>query len=143
MLTGGRNLYSTKQRHAPTRKQLRSFGLILAGGFLLISLWPVVFRHGSPRMWGLIFGVFFGVAGILVPSALRIPHRIWMKLGDWLGWINSKIILSVLYFVLLTPVRLVMKLMGHDSMNRKFDQKTTSYRVTRRARPASHIMHQF
>jgi hypothetical protein len=66
-----------------------------------------------------------------------------MKLGDWLGWINSKIILSVLYFVLLTPVRLVMKLMGHDSMNRKFDQKATSYRVTRRARPASHMMHQF
>jgi hypothetical protein len=66
-----------------------------------------------------------------------------MTAGDVLGWVNSKVILSALYFTLLTPVRLLMKLAGYDPMNRKFDQKAVTYRVARSARPASHMTHQF
>jgi len=136
-------LFSTKQHRAPSRQQLRSFGLILAGGFLVIGLAPMIFRHHSPTRWALMVGVIFGLAGVLIPAALRYPYRIWMTAGDLLGWINSRVILSALYFTLLTPVRLLMKLTGYDAMNRKFDRKAATYRVTRNARPASHMTHQF
>lgn len=87
--------------------------------------------------------MIFGAAGLLIPAALRQPYRIWMTAGDLLGWVNSRVILSALYFTLLTPVRLLMKLSGYDPMNRKFDEKLTTYRVARNARPASHMTHQF
>jgi hypothetical protein len=70
-------------------------------------------------------------------------HRVWMTAGNFLGWINSKIILTALYYVVVTPVRLVMTAAGHDSMNRKFDRTTNTYRVSRKPRPAAHMKHQF
>ena len=87
--------------------------------------------------------LIFATAGVLIPAALRQPYRIWMTAGDLLGWINSRVILSALYFALLTPVRLLMKLTGYDAMNRKFDEKAATYRITRSVRPASHMTHQF
>jgi hypothetical protein len=136
-------LFSIKKGDVPSRHQLRSFGLIVAVGFLVIGLWPIIFRHHSPKMGALAVGIISGTAGLLFPTALRQPYRIWMAAGDVLGWINSKIILSALYFVLLTPVRFLMKLSGYDAMNRKFDRKATTYRVPRNPRPASHMTHQF
>ena len=130
-------------RQHPSARQLRSFGLIVAGGFLFIGVWPLLFRHQAARGWALAVALLFAALALLVPTALRQPYRIWMVAGDCLGWINSKVVLSVVYYFLLTPVRLLMKLMRHDAMNRKFDDKAATYRVTRSARPASHMTHQF
>jgi hypothetical protein len=117
--------------------------LILAGGFLVIGLWPMIFRHRVPTKWALAASVIFGIAGVIIPAALRQLYRMWMTAGDLLGWINSRVILSALYFSLLTPVRLLMKITGYDAMNRKFDQNAATYRVRRSARPPSHMTHQF
>ncbi len=90
-----------------------------------------------------MLGIVLGTAALLFPGALARPYEIWMTLGDALGWINSKIVLSVLYFLLLPPARFLMKLSGYDAMNRKFDSEKSSYRVPRASRPASHMRHQF
>jgi len=66
-----------------------------------------------------------------------------MTAGDLLGWINTRVILGGLYYILLTPTRLLMTLTGYDAMTRKFDSQTGTYRVNRKARPASHMTHQF
>ena len=127
----------------PTRKQLRSFGLILAAGFLVIATWPLL-RRGEPlRLWALTVSVLFGMGGLLVPGALKWPHRVWMAIGNILGWINSKIILGSLFYVMFTPVRLILLAVGHDPMNRRFDAASDTYRVTRSRRPSSHMKNQF
>ena len=66
-----------------------------------------------------------------------------MTAGDLLGWINSKVILSALYYILLTPMRLLMTVAGYDAMTRKFDSQIGTYRMIRKPRPASHMTHQF
>jgi len=136
-------LFLTNNHSAPSRKQLRSFGLILAVGFLVIGLGPMIFRHQTPTRWAVAVSFIFAAAGMLIPTALRQVYRVWMAAGDVLGWINSKVILSALYYILVTPLRLLMTLAGHDPMNRKFDRDSATYRVIRKPRSAAHMTHQF
>lgn len=88
-------------------------------------------------------GIIVGLAAIFVPTILRRLYQVWMLLGDGLGWINSRIILGSLYYVVVTPIRVIMMAVGHDAMNRKLDKTAETYRVLRKPRPASHITHQF
>jgi hypothetical protein len=94
-------------------------------------------------MWAVLVGALFGVAGIVIPSSLRHLHRIWMKIGYLLGWINSRIILSAIFYGMLTPIRVIMKIVGYDPMHRRFEQTADTYRVIRQARTASHMKRQF
>jgi len=126
-----------------TRKQLRSFAFILCGGFLLIAMIPVIFRWEPPRIWPLVVSGIFLVWGLVHPDSLLRPYRAWMKLGGFLGRINSKIILSIVFFILVTPIRFVMSLCRYDPMNRKLDPKAETYRVLRQPRPPSHMSRQF
>src|SRR5437867_7859688 len=140
---GEKNLFSINEHRAPSRKELRSFGLILAGGFLVIGIIPVVFRHRSPGRFALTLSLLFAVAGVLIPNVLRYLYRVWIPLGNILGWINSKIILGLLFYVVVTPVRFFMTLAGNDPMNRKFDPNSDTYRVVRKPREVSHMRHHF
>jgi Saxitoxin biosynthesis operon protein SxtJ len=136
-------LFSIKKHRAASRKQLRSFGFILAGGFLVIGCWRMVFRHQDPRWWALAISATSGLAGLIAPSLLRRPYQIWMFLGQCLGWVNTRIMLGGLYYLVVTPMRVVMTIAGHDPMNRKFDRNAETYRVIRKSRPNSHVTHQF
>jgi hypothetical protein len=94
-------------------------------------------------MWSLVLSAAFLVTGLFIPEALRWVYKVWMVFGDILGSINSKIILSLLFYLVVTPVRLFIRFSGRDPMNRNFDKKTASYRVDRKTRPVSHMNHQF
>jgi hypothetical protein len=115
----------------------------MAAGFFVIGMVPAIFRHASPGRMALTLSIFFAVTGLLVPNALRPLHRVWMLLGGILGWINSKIILSLIFYLIVTPVRCLMSLFGKDPMNRKLDPTRDSYRVVRTPREVSHMKHQF
>jgi hypothetical protein len=117
--------------------------LILAGGFLVIGLWPLIFRRQDPRLWALAITAGSGLAGLFVPTILRPFYVIWMILGECLGWINTRIILGGLYYLVVTPVRIAMTIAGKDPMNRKFDKAAKTYRVERKSRASSHMTHQF
>ena len=136
-------MFSINAYRIPSKKELRSFGFILAAGFFAVGMIPVVFRHASPGRAALALSFAFAVTGFLVPNALRHVHRVWMLLGNILGWINSKIILSLLFYIVVTPLRFLMTVAGNDPMNRKFDPKTDTYRIVRKPREASHMRHQF
>ena len=133
---------SSTERNKPSRRDLRSFGMIVAAGFVVIGLWPVL-RGGSPKSAAIAISLLFGAGAILVPAALRYPYRIWMGLGNILGWINSRVMLGVMYYAVMTPMRILMGLSGHDPMNRDFDPNIDTYRVMRKSRAASHMKHQF
>jgi Saxitoxin biosynthesis operon protein SxtJ len=128
---------------AASPNQLRSFGLIVGGVFSLLGVWPALV-HGRPlRAWALGLGGLLIVPALVYPALLRGPHRVWMAAGGLLGWINSRIILSIFFYVILTPVGVFLRLLGKDPMRRRYDPKAGSYRQTREPRPASHMWHQF
>ena len=108
----------------PTMRDLRQFGLLVGGVFAVIGLWPVVFRSESPRLWATILGSLLIVLGAIAPQSLKQVHKGWMKVGHVLGSINTKIILGIIYYLLITPMGLVMRLMGKDPMHRALAQDT-------------------
>ena len=81
-------MLSISTHRAPSRKQLRSFGFVLAGGFLVIGSWPVLLRHQDPRKWAIAIGLISGLAGLFVPTLRHRLYQVWMLLGECLGWVN-------------------------------------------------------
>jgi hypothetical protein len=124
-------------------KELRTFGLLVGGIFLVIGLWPMVLRSEAPRLWAL--GLGGGLAGLggVFPRTLKPAYTIWMKLGYILGWINTRIILGTIFFALITPMGLLMRLFGWDAMRRGFSPEALTYRVIRHPRPRTHMKNQF
>ncbi|HEU4685551.1 MAG TPA: SxtJ family membrane protein [Nitrospira sp.] len=126
-----------------TKKVLRQFGLMVGGIFLVIALWPLVWRQEPLRSWALVVGLVLTLTGAVMPEALRQIYRGWMFLGHVLGWVNTRIILGILFYGIVTPMGIVMKLTGRDPMRRGFDPEATTYRVPREPRPASHMKNMF
>ena len=124
-------------------RSLRSFGFLVGGVFLLLGVWPVAVRREDPRLWALTAAILLLGPAVVHPRALGPVHRVWMKIGHVLGWINTRIILSFLFYVIVTPVGLVLRLRAKDPMQRVFDPRAATYRLPRQGRPASHMRHQF
>jgi heme/copper-type cytochrome/quinol oxidase subunit 4 len=143
MWIGGLNLFSINKNKPPSKTDLRKFGFVLAVGFAVIGLVPVVFRHLNPRGWAVTVSLLAGVAAAIVPAILRYPYFVWMTVGNALGWVNSRIILGAIYYMLFAPARGILMLLKHDPMNREYDRSASSYRVARKTRPPTHMDHQF
>ena len=124
-------------------KDFRKFGLMVGGIFAAIGLWPMVFRGAAPRLWAVALGVALVLPALVWPRSLGRVYRVWMAFGAVLNWINTRIILGVIFYVLITPMGLVMRLWGHDPMRRRSGPTADTYRVVRRPRPAAHMMRQF
>jgi hypothetical protein len=124
-------------------KHLRSFGLIVGGIFALLGVWPMVW-HGQPvRLWSLLLGGLLMALGLVWPQSLTQVYRLWMRLGEVLGWLNTRLILGALFYLMFTPMGLYMRLRGKDPMRRTLAPEAESYRVVRQPRPAAHMRHQF
>jgi hypothetical protein len=128
---------------AADRGQLRNFGLIVGGIFGAIGLWPALIRGGDARTWCLVLAVLLIVPAVTAPTLLWPAHRAWMTLGSVLGWVNTRIILGIVFFVVITPMGLVIRLFGRDPMQRAFEPDATTYRVRRTSRPGTHLLRQF
>jgi hypothetical protein len=125
------------------RRELRRFGLIVGGIFGVITLWPAIARGQSPRSWTLGLAVALIVPALVAPWALAPAQRAWMALGNALGWVNTRLVLGLIFFGLVTPTGLVLRLAGRDPMRRAFDSDAATYRVPRKTRPGAHMMRQF
>ncbi len=136
----------TAKRSSPTEdtiKQHRSFGLMVGGIFIAIGVWPLIRRGEDIRLWAVILGSLLVVLGLLIPGRLGPIYKAWMAVGHILGWVNTRIILGVIYYGLLTPMGLVMRLAGRDAMRVHDDVSASTYRVVRSPRPRSHMLRQF
>jgi hypothetical protein len=125
------------------RRQLRDFGLLVGGIFGVIGLWPLLWRQQSPRLWAVALAVALIVPALVAPRILTPAYRAWMKLAEVLAWINTRIVLGVVFYGVVTPIGLVMRLVGRDPMRREFEPAAGSYRVRCQPRPATHMMRQF
>ena len=124
------------------KRQLRSFGLIVAAGFGVIGLLPLVRGH-QIRIWALVISALFAATALVAPRALKSVYPIWIQLGEALGWVNSRIILGLVYFIILSPIGALRRMLGHDPMQRKFDPGTQTYRISRTKRPRTHLLQQY
>jgi len=126
-----------------TLKQLRSFGLTVGGIFGLIGIWPAVVHGIGVRWWAVIVAVCLIIPALLFPKILFWIHKGWMMLGHVLGWVNTRIILGLVFYVVITPVGIVRSWLGKDPMGRRLRADVDSYRVIRKPRPASHLRRQY
>ncbi len=109
-------------------RQLRQFAYLL--GIILPTLigWllPALFGHDF-RSWTLWIGIPILIVGLISPKQLLFPYKSWMFLGKILGWLNSRIILGLVFILVLQPIALIMKIFGYDPLRRHFN-KDVSYR---------------
>lgn len=126
-----------------TKSTLRQFGLMIGGIFLLIGLWPFVWRQEAVRIWAVVPGSLLAMAGLVMPGILKHLYQGWMWVGHIMGWVNTRIILGVLFYGIVTPMGLIMKMTGHDPMRRNYEPDALTYRVIRQPRPASHLKNMF
>jgi hypothetical protein len=126
----------------PERQQLRSFGFIVGAGFAVIGVVPAIRGHG-PRIWALAVAILLAAAALVLPRALRPVFRVWMQLAEVLGWVNTRIILFVVYYAVIVPIGWLLRMTGKDLMGIKLEPDAKSYRVVRTKRAASHMQHQY
>ena len=112
-------------------KTLREFGLLVGIIFPVLIGWiiPYLFGHDF-RSWTLIIGLPLLLLGILSPNKLKYPYQFWIKIGNALGYINSRIILGTVFYLLLFPLAVIMKMSGYDPLKKR-STKLNTYRQIR------------
>jgi hypothetical protein len=108
----------------------RSFGLVFAAAFLLIGGVPLLHAE-APRWWAFLASGLFAVVAVLRPSSLAGLNRWWTRLGVLLGKVVSPIALGVLFYGVLTPLGIAMRLTGKDPLRLKRDARAVSYWIPR------------
>ncbi|MEK7173049.1 MAG: SxtJ family membrane protein [Patescibacteria group bacterium] len=108
------------------KKTLRRFGMTMGIAFLVISL--LILAKSKHILWqtSIISALFF-ILGLIFPGSLKLVYVLWMRLAFILGWVNTRIILFVLFYLIFTPIGLVIKLTGKDLLERKIDKSRDSY----------------
>ena len=107
----------------------KSFGLVFFVFFLTISLFPL-FKYGNIRIWAIIPAIIFLILGLLNSPILSPLNKIWFKFGILLGSFLSPIVISVVFFIVVTPTSLIIKMFGKDILGLKRHKKK-SYWVER------------
>lgn len=117
---------------SPTKKQLIEFGYLIALGFPLLLGWliPAIFGHEF-RAWTLWIAIPVLTLSRVAPALLLQPYRAWMALGHALGWLNSHIILGLIFIFVLQPIAFAMRMFGHDPLRRKKHNGSITYREER------------
>ena len=113
----------------------RSFGILFSIVFAIIAFWPII--NGNPlRLWSIPISVIFLVLGLLNSKLLNPLNIIWVKFGELLGRIIAPIVMAIIYFIIVTPIGLFMRLIGKDLLNIKFS-KANTYWIKREKKVSS------
>ena len=118
----------------------RSFGLVFSIVFLLIAIYPLI-NSEELRVWSLIIAIIFLVLGLINSKILTPLNKLWFKFGLLLGRIVSPVIMAVIFFLVVTPIGLFMRMIGRDLLNLKFN-KNKSYWIEKSG-PKSKMSNQF
>ena len=112
----------------PGTKDLRNFGFLIGFGFPIIIGWLFPFISGhSFRQWTIMVSIPAIILSITKPKLLLHIYALWMRLGYYLGWINSRIILGIIFLFVLQPIAFAMNLFGYDPLRKK-KESTDTYR---------------
>ena len=118
----------------------RSFGIVFFAVFLIIAIYPLIYS-GDVRIWSAAISFIFLVLGLLNSKILTPLNKLWFKFGIFLGTIISPIIMAIIFFLVVTPIGLIMRLLGKDVLNLKYN-KNQSYWIEKNG-PKSKMKNQF
>jgi hypothetical protein len=120
-------------------RDLRKFGFVIGGAFLLLGGW-FLFRHKPAGIYFLIPGALLVLLGLVAPRVLKVIYIPWMSLGSTLGLLISTMILTLFYFLVITPLALAGRLFGKDFLSEKLNPKANSYWLPRdRSKARTHL----
>ena len=118
----------------------RSFGIVFFIVFLLIALYPLTYNQDL-RIWSVIISIIFLVLGLFNSKILTPLNKLWFKFGIFLGKIISPIIMGIIFFLVVTPIGILMRLLGKDLINLKYNNNK-SYWIEKKG-PKSKMKNQF
>ena len=118
----------------------RSFGIVFFVVFLLISIYPLI-NDESIRIWSLIVSLIFLSLGIINSNILSPLNKLWFKFGIFLGKIISPLVMGIIFFLVVTPIGLIMRLIGKDVLNLRYNDYK-SYWIEKTG-PKSKMKNQF
>jgi hypothetical protein len=120
------------------KKDLRQFGLTIGSVLLIIGAFLYYFEKSSPFYFIIIGGALLLLA-IVYPNVLKPLNKVWMGLAIVLGFVMSRIILTVLFYLVLTPIGLLAKIFGKKFMNLKYDESAETYWEKRTIKEKNHL----
>ena len=126
------NNFNSGAEEKLTKAELRNFGLILSGGIIVFFglLFPFLGGRGiQPTSWPWILAAVLVAISLIVPGTLGPLNRVWLFIGHVLGYINTRIILGIIFILIFTPTALLFKLLGKDPMRRSLHPQRKSYRT--------------
>lgn len=123
-----------------TAKELRDFGLIMAGMLILMFglVLPWLFSFSTPY-WPFIAAFGFVVAALLKPLILAPVNRVWLKISDVLGWVNTRLVMGIMFFLLIVPIGLLVRVFKKDPLNNQWSETDESYRIVTKNRNKDHL----
>ena len=109
----------------------RSFGILFFIVFLVIGLWPII-NQNDPNIYLILISIIFLILGLLNAKILSPLNLIWIKIGELLGKIIAPIVMAIIYFIILTPISLIVRLFGKDLLGLKFTKQIKTYWINRK-----------
>ena len=107
----------------------KSLGILFFFVFIIISLWPL-FNEENVRIWSVVIAIIFLTLALIKPDILNPLTKLWINFGELIGKFISPIVIGLIYFVILTPIGLLMRIFNKDLLNLKFSKKN-SYWIKR------------
>jgi len=108
----------------------RSFGLLFFTVFIVVGLWPVT-KGETANIYLILISLFFLIFGLINSKILSPFNKAWIKFGEILGLIFAPIIMALVYFIILTPISLIVRMLGKDLLGLKFLKKQDTYWIKR------------
>jgi hypothetical protein len=108
----------------------RAFGYTIAIVLLIVSVFPLL-HFSEPRIWPLPVAAAFGATGLMRPSLLRIPNRLWFRFGLLLHRVVNPVVLGILFYLVITPVALLVRTFGGKLLPLAFDESALTYWIVR------------
>jgi len=108
----------------------RAFGGVFVALFAIIGTWPLLFG-GAVRWWSMIIGIAILVITLLAPKLLTIPNRLWLRFGLLLHRIVSPVVLAIMFYGVVTPMGVLMRAFGKDSLRLRRSGAAQSYWIKR------------
>ena len=109
----------------------KSFGILFFLVFLGLGLWPLT-NDNSPNIYLIIISIIFLILGLLNSKLLSPLNSFWIKFGELLGKIIAPVVMAIIYFLILTPISLMVRLFGKDLLGLKFSKQLKTYWIKRK-----------
>ena len=109
----------------------KSFGILFFVVFLGLGLWPLI-NDNNPNIYLIIISIIFLILGLLNSKLLSPLNLFWIKFGELLGKIIAPIVMAIIYFFILTPISLIVRLFGKDLLGLKFSKQLKTYWIKRK-----------